>query len=62
MNNLQKNHDQVSPLWQDDMRKNYDAQWGEFDDLMKNYLKREAPAYSQFLKKKLQDLNRYLRG
>jgi hypothetical protein len=60
MNDLQKNHDQVSPLWQDDMRKEYDAQWREFDEIMKNYLKREAPAYSQFLSKKLQDLSRYL--
>lgn len=60
MNDLQKNHDQVSPLWQDDMRKEYDAQWREFDEIMKNYLKWEAPAYSQFLSKKLQDLSRYL--
>jgi len=62
MNDLQNNHDQVSPLWQDDMRQEYDAQWREFDETMKNYLKREAPAYSQFLSKKLQALSRYLGG
>ncbi|MBP0013399.1 MAG: hypothetical protein J7525_09825 [Roseofilum sp. SID3] len=60
MNDLQKNHDRVSPLWQDDMRKEYDRQWQEFDEMMKNYLQREAPAYSQFLDQKLQDLARYL--
>jgi uncharacterized protein YukE len=57
MNDLQNNHDQVSPLWQDDMRKEYDAQWREFDEMMKNYLNREAPAYTQFLDKKLKSFS-----
>lgn len=60
MTDLQKNHDQVSPLWQDDMRKEYDSQWREFDETMKNYLKREAPAYVQFLDQKLRALAAYL--
>ena len=60
MNDLQKNHEQVSPLWQDDMRKEYDAQWREFDEMMKNYLKREGPAYTQFLDQKLRALAAFL--
>jgi uncharacterized protein YukE len=60
MNDLQANHDLVSPLWQDDMRKDYDSQWREFDEMMKNYLNREGPAYVQFLDQKLQALSRYL--
>jgi uncharacterized protein YukE len=60
MSDLQANHDRVSPIWQDDMRKDYDAQWQEFDEMMKRYLSREGPAYVQFLDQKLQALSRYL--
>ncbi len=55
MADLQVNHDGVSPHWQDEMRQEYDARW-------KQYLVREAPAYEQFLDRKLVDLARYLRG
>lgn len=60
MNDLQTNHDKVSPLWQDDMRQDYDAQWQEFDEEMKQYLNRQGPAYVQFLDQKLRSLSRYL--
>jgi uncharacterized protein YukE len=60
MKDLQSNHDHVNPLWQDDMRKEYDSHWRELDEMMKNYLTREGPNYSNFLAKKLQDLARYL--
>ena len=60
MNDLQQNHDRLSPLWQDNMRQDYDSQWREFDEMMKHYLQREAPAYSQFLDAKLKALSRYL--
>ncbi len=62
MTDLQKNHDQVSPLWQDDMRKDYDSQWREFDEMMKNYLQREGPDYVQFLDRRLKALAGYLRS
>ena len=61
MSDLHKNHDQVSPLWQDDMRKEYDSQWREFDEMMKNYTNREGPAYVQSLDQKLKALAGYLR-
>jgi len=60
MNDLQTNHDHVSPIWQDDMRKEYDSQWQKFDEEMKTYLSREGPAYVQFLDQKLQALARFL--
>ncbi|MBW4635884.1 MAG: hypothetical protein KME30_29590 [Iphinoe sp. HA4291-MV1] len=60
--NLQAYHDKVSPLWQDEMRREYDSQWEEFDEMMKQYLSRTAPNYTQFLDAKLRDLGRYLRG
>lgn len=62
MRDLQNHHDQVSPIWQDEMRKEYDSQWQEFDDMMKRYLTREGPNYVQFLDKKIGDLSRYLYG
>ena len=60
MGDLQSNHERVSPIWQDDMRKDYDSQWQEFDEMMKRYLRREGSAYVQFLDQKLQALSRYL--
>lgn len=60
MSDLQANHDRVSPIWKDDMRKDYDSQWREFDEMMKGYIKREGPVYVQFLDQKLRSLARYL--
>lgn len=60
MSDLQSNHDRVAPIWQDDMRKDYDARWAEFDEKMKYYLSREGPAYVQFLDQKLRALSQYL--
>jgi len=55
-------HEQVSPHWQDAMRKNYDAIWLPFHEKMIDYLKREAPAYLKFLHSKIQHLKEYLHG
>ena len=62
MKELQANHDKVSPHWQDEMRRDYDAQWREFDEMMKRYMNREGPNYVRFLDEKLRHLSRYLRG
>jgi uncharacterized protein YukE len=62
MRELQANHDKVSPFWQDEMRREYDSQWQEFDEMIKQYLSRTAPNYVQFLDAKLRDLGKYLHG
>ncbi|WP_044205403.1 hypothetical protein [Coleofasciculus chthonoplastes] len=62
MRDLQVNHDKVSPHWQDEMRRDYDAQWREFDEMMKRYMNRDGPNYVRFLDEKLRHLSRYLRG
>ncbi|MEO1432439.1 MAG: hypothetical protein AAFV71_25890 [Cyanobacteria bacterium J06633_8] len=62
MRDLQHHHHQVSPIWQDEMYKEYDSQWQEVDDTMKRYLTREGPKYVEFLQKKINDLSRYLYG
>lgn len=62
MNDLQQKHDYVNPHWQDEMRKEYDARWREFDEMMKRYLRQEGPRYDQFLDSKLRHLAQYLRS
>ncbi len=62
MSDLHAHHDQVSPLWQDEMRRDYDSRWQKFDEMMKQYLNRTGRSYIQFLDTKLRDLSKYLRG
>lgn len=62
VNDLRRNHDNVSPLWQDQMRKKYDSVWGPFEEKMRHYLEVESPNYIEFLHIKLQALKRYLEG
>ena len=59
---LQKAHDLVSPLWQDEMRRKYDAIWTPFHERMEQYTKREAPAFTVFLRNKIRHLREYLHG
>lgn len=59
---LQRHHDEVSPLWQDAMRKHYDVIWDPFKQNMSHYVKSEAPGYVEFLTHKMYDTERYLRG
>lgn len=59
---LSNQHNQVDPLWQDNFRKTYDAQWQAFEDKMVRYINAEAPNYDQFLFDKMHELRRYLEG
>lgn len=62
LNELQAQHDNVSPHWQDEMRKHYDSVWGPFLETMKHYVASEGPSYVEFLNIKLHALRRYLQG
>jgi hypothetical protein len=62
MQDLKTQHDYVHPYWQDEMRRTYDSYWGPLDELMKNYLEREAPRYTEFLSYKIRTLEVYLYG
>ena len=62
LNELQDQHDNVSPHWQDDMRKQYDSVWEPFHAKMKHYVKSEGPGYVEFLNIKIHTLARYLYG
>lgn len=62
LNELESQHENVSPHWQDEMRRQYDAIWGPFLETMKNYVNKEGPEYVEFLNIKLYALGRYLHG
>lgn len=59
---LEAQHDRVSPHWQDEWRKEYDAIWGPFEETMKRYVGSEGPNYVEFLNIKSEALRRYLFG
>lgn len=62
MHDLEARHENVSPHWQDEMRKTYDGHWQPLNEMMKHYLQREGPSYVEFLNIKMRALERYLRG
>lgn len=62
MNDLEQKHSNVSPHWQDEMRKTYDASWEPFHENMNRYINSQAPTYEQFLTEKINSLRRYLHG
>lgn len=53
-------HERVSPYWQDQWRKEYDAIWGPFEEMMKRYISTEGPNYLEFLAIKSEAMRRYL--
>jgi uncharacterized protein YukE len=59
---LNAQHEQVSPHWQDEMRRTYDAHWDPLEQAMSKYLLREGPAYLEFLVRKLRYLEGFLYG
>lgn len=59
---LEEKHAVVSPMWQDEMRKNYDREWEPLRERMSVYVKGEAQRYVDFLHAKRRLLERYLRG
>jgi uncharacterized protein YukE len=60
--NLEAEHDKVSPHWQDQWRRDYDAIWNPFEETMKRYIDIEGPSYVEFLDIKSKALWRYLNG
>ena len=59
---LERQHDSVSPLWQDQWRKDYDMIWQPFEETMKHYLNSGGPNYIEFLDHKSDAMRRYLFG
>lgn len=57
---LQNQHERVSPLWQDQWRRDYDMIWLPFEETMNRYLNALGPDYVEFLNRKQEAMRRYL--
>lgn len=62
VNELERSHDSVNALWQDEMRRSYDAQYTPLQENISRYVQLEGPRYLDFLLFKIQYAQRYLRG
>ena len=62
MAQLQEHHSAVSPLWQDEMRREYDVKWLPLEDAIKRYETVVGPSYVEVLLTKLRHLRGYLYG
>ena len=62
MAELLEHHAVVSPLWQDEMRREYDVKWLPLEESMKRYESIIGPAYVEVLLTKLRHLRGYLHG
>jgi len=59
---LEKQHDHVAPLWQDEMQKEYDGKWQPLQEKMDQYLKAGGQGYVEGLIQKIEAAKRYLHG
>lgn len=59
---VERHHEAISPLWQDEFRRQYDALWSPFEESMKLYLKKDRAAYEEFIQQKLRAIEAYLYG
>lgn len=57
---MQRRHDEVSPLWQDQFRREYDVHWDVLQREIDLFLNTRAPQYDEFLTRKLRALANYL--
>jgi hypothetical protein len=55
-------HDLVSPMWQDEMRRTYDAIYDHLFHEIKKYSENDGPEYVDFLGEKVMLAKRYLYG
>jgi len=59
---LGRHNDMVSPVWQDEMRKEYETHYADLREQIQRYDAIQAPAYLDFLAEKLEALEKYLHG
>ena len=62
LRDLTERHEAVSPMWQDEMRRGYDAEWIPLNEMLQRYVGVEAGRYMSFLEEKIQAVRRYLYG
>jgi hypothetical protein len=59
---LQYNHDIVSPIWDDSMRKEYDSKWLSLEEKIDQYISIEGNNYVEVLIEKIEAIKGYLYG
>lgn len=59
---LQHNHDIVSPIWDDSMRKEYDSKWLSLEEKINQYISIEGNNYVEILIEKIESIKGYLYG
>ncbi len=59
---LNNQHEKVSPLWDDSMRKEYDEKWIPLEEDMKEYVTKDGRTYVDILISKLTAIRGYLYG
>jgi hypothetical protein len=62
LHDLTRAHEHVSPHWQDEMRRHYDAQWEPLREMLQHYDQHEGRDYVEFLSHKMHKLEGYLFG
>lgn len=62
LNDLDRHHAAVAPLWRDERRRAYDAEYAPLHAFLVRYARELGPAYLEFLDEKLRALDQYLHG
>jgi len=57
-----RHHEIVSPMWQDAMRREYDAKWTPLEDAMEEYIRHVGPSQVETMLTKRRHAGRYLNG
>ena len=61
-NDSKKYHELVDPIWDDNMRREYDSTWLQLEESMNQYLSADGEGYVQVLIEKLNAIRGYLYG
>ena len=59
---VKQHHEQVNPLWQDDMRRDYDRKYNDLDAKLGVYIGRTGEEYQKEMNRRLDRVGRYLHG
>jgi hypothetical protein len=59
---VERHHTRVDPVWRDRFRRNYDQRHDELADPVHHYAERDAEAFERFVGLQLRALRRYLDG
>ncbi len=57
---VEQSHDKVSPMWQDDMRREYDTIWQPLKEQMEDYIRIIGPSHVETIRPRMEALLEYL--